>query len=194
MKRSIFGLGIIIFAGFLIAGCGGDDDDSKTSAPTGTQTQSGSSSTATAEVTDAPDETTAPDGNGSGEDAAACALLTSDEVSAAVSEDMTIFSSADHAPTSDCEWDNASETTAVYVTVFNSGSSDGAEAEYSLLDENSEPVDGLGEKAHWVDGLDILEVLRGENNLEVQVVDFKSGSDPLTEARGLAEIALGRLP
>ncbi len=96
----------------------------------------------------------------------------------------------------ECEWDASAEESfsIVYLDVFGTGSADAAESEYNLLDDGSEPVNGLGGKAHWVSQIETLEVLQGAYTVEVQVVDFKTGADAKSESEDLAAKVLDRLP
>ena len=175
----------------LVAACGGGDDNTKTTAPTTTQTQSSNGGGNTAAASQTAKATATQASNGAID---ACSVLTAGEVSAVISETASDGIPMNDAPQYQCEWENADETTEVFLTLYNDGSESGAQSEYDILDSGSEAVSGLGDKAHWVSLNDTLEVLKGKYVVEIQVVDFKSGADSETEAKTLASKVLARLP
>jgi hypothetical protein len=198
LKKIILVLGSLLVLAFGAVACGGDDDKktsgSATAVATATKTASGGGGNGTAtktpkETEDATD-TPRPTDDNNGGDNVSCGLLTTEEVSAAIGTEMKdgVVSAAN---SDECQWDPASEAevSTLYLTYVRPN----GESDYEILDDGSEAVDGLGDKAHWISGIDLLEVLEGDTNLQLQVIVFSGDKKPKDIGIELAQKALARL-
>jgi hypothetical protein len=60
---------------------------------------------------------------------------------------------------------------------------------------NAQDVDGLGDGAHWLDGLNVMEVLQGNYDFSVQLIDLLSPTgSKLDQAKALASDVSSKLP
>jgi len=192
LAAAIAGAGLLL----LLSGCGGGDDNSSNTPAasngnsTATQTQSGGGSTQTS--------------NGGGGSTDACSLLTPSEIEDQLGPTINAGKvNENEGQNSECEWDNPDDSVgvAVYVHVYTGQNNHDAENDFNVLlnapsplNVTTETVDGVGDKAFWVPGIDTLQVLKGHYSFTVQVVDIGSGHDQKTVAQALAGTVIGRLP
>jgi hypothetical protein len=183
----------------VILGCGGGDGEgdttggtipSATQAPASTDAATGSTGP-TAQPTDVP----ASGNQGSGASVEACSLLTAQEVSEALAQEVAEGkpSLATNANASACEWSGGS-VSAILEVLTEGGAAWYESVNFGQDDEpDKEPVEGIGDKAVF-DDIGVLDVLEGDRMLSLQIILFFSEVDELEAAKSLAQIALDRLP
>ncbi|MEO8456612.1 MAG: hypothetical protein ABI559_02255 [Chloroflexota bacterium] len=201
MRRLLISMGFVL-AALLVAACGGDDDNAtKTAAPTSTQgsgasvtTNGGSSATATT----AADETIAPTENSGGGETnnglAACSLLTDARVAEVMGRD--VMAGVETPDGSDCTWDGETDVGLSVVLDVKTGSHQDMQDYFDLPIGSVAPVDGIGDASHWTEGLKVLEVLKGNYEFTLQIIDIlgSGDSDGLAEAKALATDVTAKLP
>jgi hypothetical protein len=179
----------------VILGCGGGDGEgdttgdtipSATQAPASTDAATGSTGP-TAQPTDVP----ASGNQGSGASVEACSLLTAQEVSEALAQEVAEGkpSLATNANASACEWSGGSVSAILEVLT------EGGAAWYESVNfgQEDEPIEGIGDKAGF-DDIGVLDVVEADRMLSLQIILFFSEVDELEAAKSLAQIALDRLP
>lgn len=182
---------ILVLGSLLLIGvvaCTGDDDDSSG------DDDSGATPAASADSGDGDSGDDDDSGDdASGEDLDVCALITNEEASEALGEEVTPAEPENFPPLYSCSYD--SENGVITITVA-TGTREEVEEIYSIGTEGYEEVDGVGEQAHWSGSpTDTLEVL--QDNYDVSVSVFSLGPEELDYKQlsiGLAEDVLGRLP
>ena len=178
-----------------VLGCGGGDNDadtvtatvpSATQAPASTGAATGSTGPAAQ-----PTEVPASSNQGSGASVEACSLLTAQEVSEALAQEVAEGkpSLATNANASACEWSGGSVSAILEVLT------QGGAAWYDSVNfgQEDEPVEGIGDKAGF-DDIGVLDVLAGDKMLSLQIILFFSDVDELEAAKSLAQRVLDRLP
>jgi hypothetical protein len=180
----------------LVAACSSGGNNTTTATQTATQTSPTISGGGTSSVTQTAQVTATQAGATPAAAVDPCTLLTKDEIAAAVSEAVGdgVEATNQAAPTFACEWASANAQTAVYVTLYAGVNAQAAAANFNTLAGSSTDVGGIGDKAHWTSQIETLEALKGPNDVSIQVVDFKEGANPQTEATTLAQEAVARLP
>jgi len=173
----------------LLSACGGGDDDDE---------GDGGVVTVTAGSGDDEPDTSAtpvatPDGDDDSGDARfdSCELLTADEVSEALGAPVGEGELTDIDPFFDCSWESE-EFDSVSVSVYLASRPE-VEAFFDAT-EDAEPVEGLGDRAQY-SGFGFLEVLKGESNITISLINFDIEDDEKLEIlKGLAAKVLERLP
>ncbi len=125
-----------------------------------------------------------------------CDLISAEELTGIIGVDFEQGESLSDPVKPECDFEPSDplDAVGVYLEVFWTGDEDDAADEYDLLDAGSDPVDGYGDKAHWLNGLGTMEVLTGEYDVILQVVDLRGESDDLAEAKAIMDVVLPRLP
>ena len=182
-----------------ILGCGGGDSDGDTVTSTTPSATQAPASTGAATGSTGPAEQPAAvptSGNqGSGTLVDACSLLTAQEVSEALAQEVAEGkpSLAGNADASACEWSGGS-VSAILEVLTEGGAAWYESVNFGQDDEpDKEPVEGIGDKAVF-DDIGVLDVLEGDKMLSLQIILFFSEVDELEAAKVLAEIVLDRLP
>jgi hypothetical protein len=180
----------------LAAACSSGGNNTTTATQTATQTSPTISGGGTSSATQPVQATATQAGATPAAAVDPCTLLTKDEIAAAVSEAVSdgIEATNQAAPTFACEWASANDETAVYLTLYAGADAQAAQSNFNALAGSSTDVSGIGDKAHWTSLIETLEALKGPNDVSIQVVDFKEGANPQTEATTLAQKAAARLP
>lgn len=178
MRRVWVGTALALIVMMVSAACGGDDDD-----------DDGSDGS--------PDDTapTATEANGDGgsddfaTDVDPCGLVTDGEIEEATGASVDEELREDTEPLVNCLYRvGEGQVSVTYLT----GPSNEIEAYFELANEESEVIDGVGEKAYWQEDPNALEVLSGDEYLLV-IVNV-GDEDGLAAATELAQAALERLP
>lgn len=142
--------------------------------------------------TEAPSNGDGPDGDDNGDSGEfnACSLITREEVMQALGEEVTEGVQENADPFFSCRFESEDfdSVSVSYVT----GEREDIEEYFELGNEESETIEGLGERAYWDEDFNDLEVLTGVQYLSVSI--SADGVDEFEVARSLAERALGRLP
>jgi hypothetical protein len=208
---------LLLFAGLLAmaliqAACGGDDDDGSSEDSEATVTAADKT-----DEEDDDDPTEVPpeegdegegdeatptedeeggdgdEGSATGKNVDACTLLTQEEVNTAMGVEMQVGEPQNLDPVFSCQWTGpALESVGVSVLY---GTEDALNTYYDLA-EDSEQVEGLGNRAQWSVGiLNFIEVQTDEYVLDV-VVNSAELEDEQTKtiAIDLAELTLERVP
>lgn len=200
-------LSALIGALMLLAACGGGDDDDDAAGDGG-----GGEATVTEAAGDDAGEGEAPpvdvggeptdaggdddDGGGSeGDDGPdVCALLTEEEIQDATGAAFPAGTNSDFPPFYSCAWMN-DNLDSVDVSLISRD--EGADALFDLNPGvDTEDVDGLGDRAHWLKGaLPMLEVLDGDwyVSIDINISDFDEEQQKQASIQ-LAEAVLDRLP
>jgi hypothetical protein len=195
--------GSLLTAALLVAvpGCGGDDGDDATGV--------------TADDTDAAgtavDATGVDDGNGSaatdpatngagagpaGEEVDVCALVSQDEVAAAIGMPAGSAQAEESpAPFFGCRYEDDGLTHVVSIGVIAWADSDDAEASFDFGADQYPAVEGIGERAYNSQPIGDVDVLTGRYEVSVSL-HFVSDDDAaeLAMARELAALVVDRLP
>jgi len=188
----ITAIAISVTAAALLMGCGGGGGKKD---ETPTQPQATGAATSTQEPT--PPGPTPPAID-------ACALLTTDEVAAALDEDVaapepvpasSFEASAGLTVTATtCNFNSATTAHFVDVHIWSANSGDAAGLKSVIQDivcSGKEAVPGLGEVACWYDSNHTeLQVLQGTTYLDLRA---DTGGDATQALQTLAQSALGRL-
>jgi hypothetical protein len=194
---SIFSLAFVV----LLAACGGDDDDSDGGDGAGvTVTSDGDDDGDEPEPTDEGSDGGDGDDDGSGgsEDFQACSLFTVEEISEITGIEMEdgVEGSATVPDGTQCTWEPADGTTAVYVEVVLEDGASWFETLHSVDGEEgfaeATAVPGIGDEAVWDDGVSVLDVVEDDQFVSVQAVLFTETE--LEVAQEIATLALERLP
>lgn len=149
------------------------------------------------EATDAAASPSEADDSGDGEgddqdvpeDVDACALLTTDEVGAAIGVSVDDGERFDEPPFFDCQWSTGAGSVDLSLVT---GERADVESYFKIGHESDEEVDDVGEQAYWRSALHTLEVLTG--NYSVAVSSSGSGELTLEAATDLVKKAIERLP
>jgi hypothetical protein len=122
----------------------------------------------------------------------ACSLLTQEEAAEALGSNIEPGEANDFKPFFGCRW--AVEGTADYVDVtVLTGSTSELEYYYDLTDE-TESIDGYGDKAQWAEAFGAFEVLTEDYDVTVGVgVLNREPAEAKEIAMGLMEKVLARL-
>lgn len=170
----------------VLVACGGDDDGGASASPAASGTQA-SAASATIDTS----RTAGPTARTPGADELnVCNLATSDEVGAALGENVNAGAPTNFDPFAACLWTGDSFNT-VTATAF-TGDAASIEARYGI--GRDEPVAGLGEAADWDGELKVLDVRVNETTvLSISIFHTTAGAETLREgAIALAEKMLER--
>lgn len=177
----------------LFVACGGGDDlGSRDNDPTATEEQNGGDDGEATpdEGEPTPDEGGDDDGGDSEFDV--CALVSEEEVADITGFDITGSTSDDFDPFFGCTYDY--DFGNISLSVYRDDR-DVVETFYELTSD-AEEVDGVGDRAQFIELFDQLEVLDGNYDITVSVFSFDSESevDTLELDKELALLLLDRLP
>ena len=180
----------------LLAACGGNGEESTTPAA-GTQAATPAETPAESPAT-TPAATEEPGGNGgqvSSGEIDPCALLTKEEVEAAVGTSVTEPEGSVEQQFAECDFNDpdAPDWLIVGVSVFTLEDKDQARDSFELGSGSWETVTGIGDDAYWADALNSLEVLKGRYDISIDVAPT-DGKDDLAIAKELAAKVVDRLP
>jgi hypothetical protein len=198
VKAGLTALFAALALGLLVIACGGDDDDAPAATtPAATADTSGDGDggpTATAGEDDDPTATKEPDDGDGGGDAEGlgCALVDDDTIDDIMGVEMDPGEADGEAG---CSWDSTENfgLLSVLLTV-RTGTHDEMQ-DYFNIDIGGDEIDGIGEAARWNDSLDFLEVLQGNFDFDVQVLDFTGEDiDVQAKAEAVALEVLANLP
>lgn len=174
-----------------VAACGGGDDGNGDQAASPTATGGGDGNDG--------GPTSPGDGNGGGGgdgivgDVDACALVTTDEVSAALGETVAEGIGTSQSPFATCTWE-AESGNFIDVMVY-SASRDEVEAYFEISREDFEEIDGIGEAAYWAGSPFLqIEVLQGTYDVAISVGVYEPDFDARRVAIDLAGKAIDRIP
>lgn len=208
LKGLIAIVGLLLLA--LFVACGGGDDDDATSAtdrPTATEASNGGDDGGDAtptEADDEEDETETPD-SGEGDDdvgetisydgPSACELLDEALVEQLMEDEVEVANDDTSEDGTTCLWegDEFNPGLAVDLTVF-AAAQEYLDYWFTLNEDDAEPIEGLGDRAHWTGSVDVIEVIDGDYDISIQIIDI-SGSDPdqRDEATAMAEAVIAGL-
>lgn len=205
---------------FAFGACGGDDDaeDTAGTAPsdttTATSAMTATGATTAADVTaasaGAPDTTaatdtpvapggaastataTAPAGGGTGEELDICALVTQQDVEAAIGMPAGPAQPDSMAPFFGCRYELETDIVTVGVWVWDDA--DAAEASFEMVADQYPAVEGVGDRAYNSEPFDDLTVLSGRYEISVGLFLSLDDADQLAMARDLAALLIERLP
>lgn len=165
--------------------CGGGDDS-------GAESGTGGTPAVTVDTGERGGDQGGDAGDDSGQGRAgnqeACAILTSDDVSEALGTEVTGQSEEDFPPFYTCTYEAGAQ--AVSLTYLREERQE-VEAYFELGNEESDVIEGVGERAYWGSDRGELEVLQGDQYIALAVT--VDGLDALEVARGLAVKVLERL-
>jgi hypothetical protein len=189
------GLAALVLVPVLLAACGGGG---ATQAPGGTTAAPGGT---TPPTTTAPGDTTAPPTQGAGgpaataggigTTAAACELITPEEVAAALGTGALTSTGGQVGPQTFCDYRTASGD-----AVMTSYMQPGAGGMWSVFEGSlqTEPVSGLGDKAMFEPSTKLLFVLKGDTFFNVFIATVGlAAADALEQEKRLAAIMVGRI-
>ncbi|MEP7045233.1 MAG: hypothetical protein ABI949_01065 [Ilumatobacteraceae bacterium] len=161
----------------VVAGCGGTTYKSSSNAITPVTTVIG----------DVGGQASAASGDDTDTGAAACKLLSEDEVSAAMKQPMKIAGGAGSAV---CEYAATADPSVLLAVQIFATRQDASV--YSSPETSSEHIDGLGDDAFWNSALDMVFVRKGERSIAVTSPSLSNlTGDP--QASKTAMVALAKL-
>ncbi|MEO8456610.1 MAG: hypothetical protein ABI559_02245 [Chloroflexota bacterium] len=176
-----------------MAACGGGDDTATTTAkPVATQT-SGGGSTAAPTQAGSTSAATAPastaNGSGAGADDV-CSLISQDQIASITTN--TVSAGRKGAANKSCDWDGMTPGFSLAVEIDTSSTAAEIYAA-SSNDAGVVAVDGIGDKAQWNSSLLVLEVLKGGNDITIQLVDIQGTSGTEDNAKAVANIIVPKI-
>ena len=195
---SLLAVGIILLLAACNGGGGGEESTGDQTSPTEQETQAPAE-----QETQAPAETEEPEEEVAGGDIDPCALVTKEEVEAAVGASVLEPQREDFANLFTCSYNDPDTpiVRTVSVNVIVAEREDQARDSYEMFKDlapDAEAVAGIGDEAFWdsvVKGLDVrLEVLKGKYDISIKIDLSPDGGDALAIAKELAAKLLGRLP
>jgi hypothetical protein len=179
-------LAAVLAVALLVAACGGDDvkpNVSATTSATAAATQEPGGDTKTA--TPKPEDTGTSGGNSD-----ACKLLSKDSIESAVGE--AVGDGQASSGGSKCTWTGTTNVGLTVSLTLTTGS--GAAAFFNIDIGEVTSVQGLGDKAHWAEGLSVLEVLKGDVDFTLQVIDLTGDVSTRAKAEEMAADVVVKLP
>ncbi len=185
-RRSMTVVGLLILGSVLLgADCGGSPPANTASAQPAPAQQS-------APEVAKPPSATAP---AASESMKACALLTKEEVGAALGKPVVPMAETTAGEAASCEYHDATHQpnkfVAVLVYTLTPASAKGTFEGMRGVGGEKVAVQGIGDDAYW-DGRSSLSVLKGRYHLDISVTE--PDVDGLKVARTLAPKVLSRLP
>lgn len=100
-----------------------------------------------------------------------------------------------HSSDMECTYDRVDDVGFSVDLTIKHGTREEVKSYYDIDVGDPVAVDGLGDEAKWSDGVGLLEVLQGENEFDIQLLDLlTSDGTELDQAKALAADVSAALP